>query len=242
MSIPEHYTEIALDISCEDPVVVVPTKQLDNLARILKVTMYDSDTGESVPIASSLRAEFHLRRPDGVLIEIAGSAVSIDNNIVTVQLTESCLAVAGKALADVKLYENDKIFSAASFALDIQRTATGTHSETRGILTRANLEIINKSDFDAMSTKEINTLYVVKEGSSVVLYLGNIPIAGGSSAVGEATFDLFGTTLSTQGVATLLDGENVLNLSMGQPSEPITDTLEEPEENTEPEENDDEWR
>lgn len=228
MPIPEYYTDVALDVSCEDPVVVVPTKQLDNLARILRVTMYDSETGESVSIDSSLSAEFHLTRPDGVLIEISGS---IDNDTVTIQLTESCLAVAGKALADIKLYEGDKIFSAASFALDVQRTATGTQSETRGILTRANLEIISKTDFDALRTKEINTLYVVKEGSNVVLYLGNIPIAGGSSATGAATFNLTGTTRSTSGTAVLLDSENAINRSMedfepGELGDPIIEENE----------------
>lgn len=200
MAIPEYITEIKLDVACEDPPIIVPAKQLDNLTRQLKVTMYDSTTGEDVSISSVIRAEFHVTRPDGVLIEtdqtiIIGSAV-------IVRLSESMLAVAGKALADVKLFEEDKIFSAASFALDIQRTATGRDTSSSGILTQVNVKAVNKADFDTM-TKELNTLYIVKDGSDVSLYYGSIPIQSGSlERVGTSTALTNGTNISNTGVAT----------------------------------------
>lgn len=200
MAIPEYLTEIKLDVSCEDPPIIVPAKQLDNLTRQLKITMYDSMTGEDVSISPLLKAEFHVTRPDGVLIEtdqtiIIGSAV-------IVRLSESMLAVAGKALADVKLFEEDKIFSAASFALDIQRTATGRFSGSTGVLTQVNIQEVNKSDFDSIQ-KEVNTLYIVKDTTNISLYYGNIPVQSGSSGrAGTFVALTEGTTTSNTGTAT----------------------------------------
>ena len=186
LSIPNFYTEIALDVACEDPSIIVPTKQLDNLTRILRVYMYDSVTGEDVTIQNlqGISATLNITRPDGVLIQLPVD--EIHNEYISVSLTEDCLAVSGKALADIKLYKGEEVFSAASFALDIQRTATGTQSETRGILTRANLQIISRADYNSIQ-KEANTLYVVIDGDKAALYIGEIPISSGGASIGYMT-------------------------------------------------------
>lgn len=225
--IPGFTSDVKLDVACESLPIVVPTKQLDNLARTIKISMYDSRTDEVVEIPSSLTAEFHVTRPDGVLIEYS-QPISIEDNVITVGLTESCLAVAGKALADLKLYEGDKIFSAASFALDIHKTATGTQSETRGILTKANLEVISEANYNNLASKESNTLYVITNGRSARIALGNIPISSGSSsATGAQIFDLYGTTTSTTGTAGGINTLNAMLLTVPEDAEDIEELTEE---------------
>lgn len=226
--IPEVTTEVKLDVACEALPLVIPTKQLDNVARTLQISMYDSRTDAAVTIPSGLRAEFHVRRPDGVLIEYS-QPITIEDNVVTVGLIESCLAVAGKALADLKLYEDDKVFSAASFALDIQKTATASQSETRGILTKANLEIISAEGYSSLSTKETNTLYIITDGKKISICLGDLPLeAGSAQATGETVLNLTGTaTPDAIGIA----GGTGISLT----SRYIEDTQSE-EDNTQPEE------
>lgn len=189
---PEFTSDVKLDVACESLPVVVPTKQLDNLARTIKISMYDSRTDEAVEIPSGLTAKFHVTRPDGVLIEYS-QPISIEDNVITIGLTESCLAVAGKALADLKLYQGDKVFSAATFSLDIQKTPTASHSETRGILTKANLEIISESNYDNLVSKESNTIYVITNGNRARISLGSIPISGSLPSTGGVSLNLGGT-------------------------------------------------
>ena len=223
--IPEVTTEVKLDVACEALPVVIPTKQLDNIARTLQISMYDSRTDAAVTIPSELRAEFHVRRPDGVLIEYS-QPISIEDNVVTVGLIESCLAVAGKALADLKLYEDDKIFSAASFALDIQKTATASQSETRGILTKANLEIISEEGYSSLSTKETNTLYIITNGKKINICLGELPLeAGTAQATGGTVLNLTGTA-----------SPNAVGIAGGIGINSIRYIEESPEEDTPPEE------
>lgn len=197
-TIPEFYTELVLDVACEDQPIIVPTKQYDNLTRHLRIGMYDSRTGDSVDIDSSLSAQLRVRRPDGVLVVLEAEINSSDQVLAT--LTESCLKIAGKALVDVKVFQGQKVFSAASFALDIQQTATGTYSAASGILTKANLEAINKSDFEALEYKDVNTLYVVVDGASASLYWGEIPISGTGASYISSSAEPIQDSSSTTGI------------------------------------------
>lgn len=117
----EYTQEITLDLNSNAAPPIIYTKQGDADTRVLEIHLME-DGNEYQPPADAF-AVFRMRKPDGTTIG-AGvddtTITSVDNNIVTVRLSEQALAAAGRGLADILLYNGDQYLSTASFILVIQ--------------------------------------------------------------------------------------------------------------------------
>lgn len=61
---------------------------------------------------------------------------------------------------------------------------------------------MTRAAYTALTTKDADTLYVVIDSGSVTLYLGELPVSGGDTPIGDIAALERGTTGSTEGVAT----------------------------------------
>lgn len=117
----EYIQEITLDLNSKAAPPIIYTKQGDADTRVLEIHLME-DGNEYQPPADAF-AVFRMRKPDGTTIG-AGvddtTITSVNNNIVTVRLSEQALAAAGRGLADILLYNGDQYLSTASFILVIQ--------------------------------------------------------------------------------------------------------------------------
>lgn len=117
----EYTQEITLDLNSNAAPPIIYTKQGDADTRVLEIHLME-DGNEYQPPADAF-AVFRMRKPDGTTIG-AGvddtTITSVNNNIITVRLSEQALAAAGRGLADILLYNGDQYLSTASFILVIQ--------------------------------------------------------------------------------------------------------------------------
>lgn len=117
----EYTQEITLDLNSNTAPPIIYTKQGDADTRVLEIHLME-DGNEYQPPADAF-AVFRMRKPDGTTIG-AGvddtTITSVNNNVITVRLSEQALAAAGRGLADILLYNGDQYLSTASFILVIQ--------------------------------------------------------------------------------------------------------------------------
>lgn len=64
------------------------------------------------------------------------------------------------------------------------------------------LRQMTQAAYDALTTKDNSTMYVVSDGTSIKLYIGSIQIGGGVNRTGTSTALTNGTNISNTGVAT----------------------------------------
>lgn len=188
MSLPIYRSYIKLDVSCELPVEVVKAKQLDNNSRLINIIFVDED-GTSITLDPNATAEFRIRRPDGVLIidtDNTSIYTSDSPNQVWVTLTDAMLEVPGRALADLRLINDehsalgDTVLSGGSFFIDIYETPTG-RDFTGYSGTDALSNILTRAQYEATTHSE-STVYLVKEPDGAVnQYLGSTPISSSES-------------------------------------------------------------
>ena len=67
------------------------------------------------------------------------------------------------------------------------------------------LRKLTQTEYDALTVKDPDTLYIVVDGSKVTLYLGEIKLKSGSGSAGTLTSIYNGTTSTTAG--TLTEGD-----------------------------------
>lgn len=121
---PINYTqEITLDLNSNNAYTTVFGKQQDS-ARYLKISL----TKDNIPytIDPTHSFYFRMRKPDGhgivnpAFVQIDNENINNSEGYVIVQLTEQCLAVAGRGYADLVEYDSDgSVLSSIPFILNI---------------------------------------------------------------------------------------------------------------------------
>lgn len=200
-----HTTDITLDLSCESPRETVYAKQDDNGTRRIKAAF--TDNGIEVPLTGVSSAEFRVLRPDGKMVV---DTAQISGNAVTAVLTENALATGGKGYGDIRLIDSaGRVISAARFVLHIEKSAV------------SNQQITGNSDFKKFNdqidslTSQLGGLsfvnlpqvgydhtihypnvvyFATDEDGKVTMYLGDVKLTGGTSAVGTADISVNGVT------------------------------------------------
>jgi hypothetical protein len=202
-----HYDDITLDLSTDGVRAEVWAKQDDNGTRAVRATFTDAGAGVSLSSVSS--AELRVLRPDGAMVV---AAATISSNKVTATFPENALAVGGRGYGDIRLLDSSgNCISAARFILNIEPAAVSNQqvaqsSDFTALLNEylggMKFKLISRSDYDALTVKDPDTLYTVTDGSKVTQYLGETELKSGSVTAGIASIAAVGTSASSQGEIT----------------------------------------
>lgn len=111
----EYTRNIVLDVNAISAAAVVKAKQGDNSTRFITVTL----TKDGVPVVpeDGATAQFRLHKPDKRAVLNSGTINS--DGTITVELTDQCTAVIGRATADISIMKDGKCLSSAIFYLEV---------------------------------------------------------------------------------------------------------------------------
>lgn len=113
----EYIQEITLDLNTHSAPLIVNAKQNDTDTR--KLLVHYTKNGEEYKINTNNSVALRVRKPDMHLI--FNNGVVNNNGTVSVTLTQQCLAVSGRAYADlVEFNSSGQMLSTVSFIIDIQ--------------------------------------------------------------------------------------------------------------------------
>lgn len=111
----EYTRNIVLDVNGVSASTVVRAKQGDNSTRFINITL-TRDNVRITPEADAT-AQFRLEKPDKHAILDSG-VINADGTV-TVELTNQCTAVTGRAKADICIMKDGKCLSTATFIVEI---------------------------------------------------------------------------------------------------------------------------
>lgn len=177
----EYTQEITLDLNSNAAPPIIYTKQGDADTRVLEIHLMENGN-EYQPPADAF-AVFRMRKPDGTTIG-AGvddtTITSVNNNIVTVRLSEQALAAAGRGLADILLYNGDQYLSTASFILVIQPAPVAV---MRGVVSSNEYSIFQdllSSLGDTLPSVQSAAAEAVAASNSAQYWANNFSLTAGS--------------------------------------------------------------
>ena len=133
--------KIYLDITERTPLGYVYAKQGDINSRTLEIQLLNSGVVYEIP--ENTTAKFRLRKPDKTQVM---NDAEINENVITAELTEQCLAVEGVALAEIGLYGADgSLLTSETFMIKIVSTTVNDEeiksSDEFGTLTEALVKV-----------------------------------------------------------------------------------------------------
>ena len=108
-------SEIALDFGRKGSEKVY-AKQGDADTRI--VVVHPVFRGEALKLKSGITARVLITKPDGHTVF---NDAEIEDNDIVIVLTSQCLACDGNAVAEVSLYEGERVLTSTSFEINIER-------------------------------------------------------------------------------------------------------------------------
>ena len=113
----DSISKITLDLQQDSTPVTVAVKRGDT-GRMIKILL--SDGGFSYEIADGCYAVLTATKPDG---NILYNHCSIEDNEIIYEITEQTTAVAGRMMAEIKLYgKDDKLITSAKFRIIVSGT------------------------------------------------------------------------------------------------------------------------
>ena len=116
-------TTISLDVALNNAPPTVYAKQGDKGSRLVLAKLYDHGTAIEAP-GSELSARLRVCKPDKTIAFNDETIMPSSGQLmVSVELTEQILAVAGTAVADIGLYQDDTLLSTFKFYIFIEKSA-----------------------------------------------------------------------------------------------------------------------
>ncbi len=145
--------KIFLDITEKTPLGYTYAKQGDINSRTLEIQLLNSGVVYEIPAGAT--AKFRLRKPDKT--QVLNDA-DIDENVITAELTEQCLAAEGVAVAEVALYGADgSLLTSETFMIKIVSAAVNegeiTSSDEYKTLTEALVKVESAYELAEMANE-----------------------------------------------------------------------------------------
>lgn len=191
---------ITLDLLSDGAPVIVDTKQNDSGARFIAAALFAGGVPFTVP--SGAEIAFRYQKPDGTAgfydaTPDGGQAITVNGNIVTVQLVEQVLTAAGQVLCEINLYDatGDKLTS-FTFYLAVQAS----------VLTDA--EIVSSDYYNVLTQTLAQALQAVQDAQAQATAAAQSASAAALSATQAAETVTLATDLAT-GVAPGFTGSPV---------------------------------
>lgn len=122
-----NHTKMTLEINSCKNYEILEVRQGDKGSRIIDFAF--TVNGETVNLASTMSAKVNATVDDVIVADSVAAVVDTENNVVTVTLTDTMLALSGICKMDVVLMEGDEIITAETVCLRIGKSVINDDSK-----------------------------------------------------------------------------------------------------------------
>ena len=122
-----NHTKMTLEINSCKNYEILEVRQGDKGSRIIDFAF--TVNGETVDLASSMSAKVNATVDDVIVADSVAAVVDTENNVVTVTLTDTMLALSGICKMDIVLTENDEIITAETVCLRVGKSVINDDSK-----------------------------------------------------------------------------------------------------------------
>lgn len=122
-----NHTKMTLEINSCKNYEILEVRQGDKGSRIIDFAF--TVNGETVNLASTMSAKVNATVDDVIVADSVAAVVDTENNVVTVTLTDTMLALSGICKMDIVLMEGDEIITAETVCLRIGKSVINDDSK-----------------------------------------------------------------------------------------------------------------
>ena len=122
-----NHTKMTLEINSCKNYEILEVRQGDKGSRIIDFTF--TVNGETVDLASTMSAKVNATVDDVIVADSVAAIVDTENNVVTVTLTDTMLALSGICKMDIVLTEGDEIITAETVCLRVGKSVINDDSK-----------------------------------------------------------------------------------------------------------------
>lgn len=122
-----NHTKMTLEINSCKNYEILEVRQGDKGSRIIDFAF--TVNGETVNLASTMSAKVNATVDDVIVADSVAAVVDTENNVVTVTLTDTMLALSGICKMDILLTEGDEIITAETICLRIGKSVINGDSK-----------------------------------------------------------------------------------------------------------------
>ena len=122
-----NHTKMTLEINSCKNYEILEVRQGDKGSRIIDFAF--TVNGETVNLASTMSAKVNATVDDVIVADSVAAVVDTENNVVTVTLTDTMLALSGICKMDIVLMEGDEIITAETVCLRVGKSVINDDSE-----------------------------------------------------------------------------------------------------------------
>ena len=122
-----NHTKMTLEINSCKNYEILEVRQGDKGSRIIDFAF--TVNGETVDLASTMSAKVNATVDDVIVADSVAAIVDAENNVVTVTLTDTMLALSGICKMDIVLMEGDEIITAETVCLRIGKSVINDDSK-----------------------------------------------------------------------------------------------------------------
>ena len=122
-----NHTKMTLEINSCKNYEILEVRQGDKGSRIIDFAF--TVNGETVDLASTMSAKVNATVDDVIVADSVAAIVDTENNVVTVTLTDTMLALSGICKMDIVLMEGDEIITAETVCLRVGKSVINDDSK-----------------------------------------------------------------------------------------------------------------
>lgn len=122
-----NHTKMTLEINSCKNYEILEVRQGDKNSRIIEFAF--TVNGETVDLASTMSAKVNATVDDVIVADSVAAVVDTENNVVTVTLTNTMLALSGICQMDIVLTEGDEIITAETVYLRVGKSVINDDSK-----------------------------------------------------------------------------------------------------------------
>ena len=122
-----NHTKMTLEINSCKNYEILEVRQGDKGSRIIDFAF--TVNGETVDLASTMSAKVNATVDDVIVADSVAAVVDTENNVVTVTLTDTMLALSGICKMDIVLTEGDEIITAETVCLRVGKSVINDDSK-----------------------------------------------------------------------------------------------------------------
>lgn len=122
-----NHTKMTLEINSCKNYEILEVRQGDKGSRIIDFAF--TVNGETVDLASTMSAKVNATVDDVIVADSVAAVVDTENNVVTVTLTDTMLALSGICKMDIVLMEGDEIITAETVCLRVGKSVINDDSK-----------------------------------------------------------------------------------------------------------------